>query len=467
MAPKKTNTPAKGRAKSSKPRSSNRSRTPLADKKNNLGSADAEKAQPPEPHQVFLTLSDSYLIDLECLREMFTSVLPVLQKKDADRQARVNAILKRADVKIPKGANKHTLTINSEDVQELLAALRKLRRGDVLFRHHSVVALVSRFDEFFSGLLKSVLETHPEWLKSSERTLTYKELIELKSINVAINGIIAKEIDRLMRGSHAEQIEFLDEKLKLGIKSSFARLPEFLEITERRNLFVHTGGKVSEQYVENCKKFGVEIAENIQLTQRLDVDPAYFDKAFAVSFEAGLRIAQATYRRLFPTALANADQALNQLAIRFLESADWALAETIADFDVNIPKNLRSEGELYYFAVVNRGVARKVAGKPHKEGLQGIAWDAFHPKYKLCLAVLDDDFEAAAKMMKNDAIKHDIGKTGLRSWPVFRNFRRSPEFASGYKALFNEAYVADPERDAADLHVISGQSSRDLTPGSM
>ena len=47
---------------------------------------------------------------------------------------------------------------------------------------------------------------------------------------------------------------------------------DFIEISERRNLFVHTGGIVSEQYIEVCKKYGC-IIEN-KVGDNLDVDHA-------------------------------------------------------------------------------------------------------------------------------------------------------------------------------------------------
>ena len=72
------------------------------------------------------------------------------------------------------------------------------------------------------------------------------------------------EVDVLMRDAHVAQIEFLDSKLKLGIVDHFSRWKEFLEITERRNLFVHTGGRVTQQYLQNCRRLGVQVDAKIK-----------------------------------------------------------------------------------------------------------------------------------------------------------------------------------------------------------
>lgn len=419
-------------------------------------SSNTPKKEAPKAHDYFLTLSDAYLTDLECLREMFTLVLPVLNSQDEDRQTRVNDILKSADkedklahIVSQKESARESITFEFSVSQftELTANLKKLRRADTLFRHHAIVGIVSRYDEFLAGILFLVLEAHPEWLRSSEKTITYKELIELKSVALAMTGVIRKEIDTLMRGSHAEQIEFLDEKLKLGINEHFKRLPEFLELAERRNLFVHTGGQISQQYLENCRRYGAQVAQNLQLHDRLRVDEAYFQNAFEIAFELGLRVSQSAYRRLFPENLEAADKSLNHLAVRFLSSADWGLAENIADFNINIPEKLRARGEYRYFAIINRAVAQKFSGKKFDNGLAGIDWDAFHPKYKLAIQVLNDDFDSAEKSMQSDAVKEAIDKIGFRSWPLFRTFRDSPQFVRGYKALFNEDYIPDLRKD--------------------
>src|SRR6202035_3213240 len=190
-----------------------------------------------------------------------------------------------------------------------------------------------------------------------------------------------------------------------------------------------------------------------KIGQALGVEQEYFERAFRLSFELGLRISQASYRRLFPetSQLHAADRDLNHLSIRFLELGDWELAEIITDFEIAIPEKLRAGGEQYFFAVINRAIAQKFGGKDYKSGLKGITWDAFHPKYKLALEVLNDDFGKAEKTMQNEAVKEAIGEDGFRSWPLFRKFRSTEEFARAYKEMFRRNYVPDPKRDIGTL----------------
>ena len=432
-----------------------------------------------------LSIIDEYLVDLECLREMHSSVVPVLKEKDKERRDTVNEILKGAIVKEDTQSVKseaenisesnsdklekegkdvdlneepedeeHTskktisLKLKSGELDFLISNFGKIKRAEKLFERQLIVTLVSRFDEFLGQVLRLVLEQNPSWLVSSEKTITYKELIDLKSIDKAIEGVIQKEVENLLRGSHEDQISYIDEKLKIGISEHFCKLPEFLEVAERRNLFVHTGGEVSNQYIDKCNCFGSK-GKVVKCGDSLCSDSDYFHNAFIVYFEIGLRIGQASYRRLFHNELEVADRSLNNLAIKFMNAGEYNLSEVITEFDLAIPEKLRSEETEYlYFAKINRAISHKFQDKDFEDGLKGVPWNVFHPKYSLCLHVLREEYEDASKLMLSEEIKTSVGKEGLRTWPVFRIFRESDEFKEAYKDIFGDEYIPNFEKDA-------------------
>jgi hypothetical protein len=423
-----------------------------------------EEKKVPE-HKKLLKIIDEYLVDLECLREMRTSVIPVLEDKDKERAQTIAKAMKVARVENSEGdevveskatdeeesseEKKNNVKYNflPRDYEFLMTNLRKINKAQELFEKQLIVTLVSRYDEFLGSLLKLVLEKNPSWLISSEKTITYKELIDLKSIDKAIEGVILKEVDKLLRDSHEDHISYIDDKLKLGIATNFDNLPDFLEIAERRNLFVHTGGVVSNQYIDSCNKFGYEV-KDVKCDDHLASSTEYFENAFLVYFEIGLRIAQAAYRRLFPNDLEIADQSLNNSAIKFMNAGEYNLAEVITNFDLSIPEKLRKKDtENLYFAHINQAIAKKFQGKEFEKGLAGIPWNVFHPKYSLSLHVLREEFDEAGKLMKSEEIKSSISKDSFRTWPVFRDFRGSEQFQEAYKENYGEDYKPDLKKD--------------------
>ena len=349
---------------------------------------------------------------------------------------------------VNKGDRKKvTLKFKHTDFEYVKANVNKIEKAEKLFEKQLVVTLVSRFDEFLGNVLKLVLGQNPEWVISADKTISYKELIALKSIDKAIQGIILKEVEDLLRDSHEKQIQYIDDKLKIGIAQNFSKLNEFLEVAERRNLFVHTGGVISSQYLEKCKGFGVTVSDN--LGDSLGSNGEYFNRAFLVYFEIGLRIGQAAYRRVFNNEIAIADQALNNLAIKFMNLGEYSLSEIITDFDLAIPDKLRStDTEFLYFAKINRAISQKFQGKDFEKGLSVDPWQVFHPKYSLSIHVLRDEYSEAAKLMMSDEIKSSIGREGFRAWPVFKLFRETEEFKASYKMIYGEEYVPDLEKDS-------------------
>lgn len=433
-------------------------------------------------HKQLLSIIDEYLVDLECLREMHASVVPFLQEQDRERKDTLSEIFKSADSNReereeeiedeiegaiydaqnaadkstsekpdigPQKKIKKTITLKfkPEDVDYIRLNSNKIEKAEKLFEKQLVVTLVSRFDEFLGNVLRLALEKNPEWVISSEKTISYKELIALKSVDKAIQGVIYKEVDDLLRDSHDKQIQYIDEKFKTGVKQHFTKLTDFLEITERRNLFVHTGGVVSNQYIEKCKGHGCKIACSVGDPLGSGMD--YFNNAFLTFFEIGLRIGQATYRRIFDCDIELADQALNNIAVKFMNLGEYHLSELITDFDIAIPEKLRSAGTEYlYFAKINRAVSQKFQNKDFEKGLLDDPWKVFHPKYALVIHVLRDEFCEAAKLMNSDEIKSSVGKEGFRGWPVFKLFRESEEFKNSYKELFGHEYYPDYKNDS-------------------
>lgn len=101
-----------------------------------------------------------------------------------------------------------------------------------------VVALVSQFDSYLGGLVRAFFNLRPELLNASERNLTFKELKEFSSLEDARDFILEKEIETILRKSHVEQFEWMESKFKIKLREGLPSWPIFVEVTERRNLFV-------------------------------------------------------------------------------------------------------------------------------------------------------------------------------------------------------------------------------------
>jgi len=182
----------------------------------------------------------------------------------------------------------------------------------------SLVSLVSIYDVYVARLVRAMFRAKPEMLSGSNRQLTYSELSAFATLQEARDHILELEIDALLRDSHTAQFEWLEGKLGLPLRKDLTVWPTFVEITERRNLFVHTNGAVNSQYLAICKKAGAPLEEGCNVGAALVVSPQYFSKACDAIAEIGVKLSQVMWRKLLPSDNDAADHSLIELSYDLL-----------------------------------------------------------------------------------------------------------------------------------------------------
>jgi len=318
------------------------------------------------------------------------------------------------------------------------------------------VALISQYDSYLGMLIKTLLLFRPEILNGSEKTLRFSDIVEFDSIEAARDHIIEKEIGAILRESHAEHFDWMESKFDLKLRKDLPVWPEFIEITERRNLFVHTGGVVSAQYLKVCggpttTHLGVEKGK------RLAVELAYFERAYEVLFEIGVKLAHVLWRKLMPNKLKEADQNLLKISFDLIVEGKYSLAIILLDFATTILKKQSSADYRLRF-VVNRAQAYKWSGNVSLalEILNAEDFSAAKAVFRLAEAVLRDDFERALLAVREIGSSGEIGIVEYREWPLFKEFRKDDKFANIIFEIFN-----------LPLHEVSLKTATgELSPGS-
>jgi stress-induced morphogen len=368
---------------------------------------------------------------------MVELILPVIKKKDKERSERLNELIELFKEKKDEEVTAETVSTLSEHVTHV----KKIRASETMFRHGVITSLVSKFDELMVEVLEVSFERNPHWLSNPEKKMTYKEVLECESLESLKSEIVAKEIENLMRDSHLKQVKFVDDNLKLGIEDGFPLWKVFLEITERRNLFVHTGGVVSRSYLENCEKWKIELDPRIEEGSKLGVSDKYIQHALECFYEICVRIIQATTRRIFKESFKEADWELNNTSVALFNEDKWSLAERLFSYALRIPDNLRSGDEIQYYFRINLCIAKKFGGKNYKADLHKVDWAPLHPMYHFAVEVLEDRFDSAARLMRQSVVNEKIGEKNFSEWPLLRDFKNSKEFKDAYKEVYKREYV--------------------------
>jgi len=303
-----------------------------------------------------------------------------------------------------------------------------------------LVSLISQFDAFLGSLIRQLFKIKPEILNSSANTLTFSQLSEFGSIEDAREYVIDKEVESVLRKNHSEQFDWLENKFGMPLRSGLTAWPEFIEVTERRNLFVHTNGVVSHQYLEVCKRHSCAIDPALCSGMTLSATRDYFESAHECIFEVGVKLSQVLWRKSAPDDLQRADASLVKVCYELLADGRNRLARILLDFATETLKKHGSK-ENRLILVVNRAQAYKWSGDEDtaRKIVNAEDWSATSVKFQLAHAVLLDDTTTAVHIMKQIGTgEADITKDAYREWPLFKEIRKSEVFAAAFEGIFGE-----------------------------
>jgi len=242
-----------------------------------------------------------------------------------------------------------------------------------------------------------------------------------------------------MRGNHPEQFEYLETRFNIGKweREQDSLWPAFIEVTERRNLFVHTDGFVSNQYLEVCRKNNANIGK-IGKGDELKVTPDYFRHAYETLLEMGIKVSQVLWRKQFPEQAKESDRSIANTTYDLLMNKRYGLARNLLSFAATgLKTKLHDEEELLHFKV-NLAIALKNLDDK-VEFTKCMASEEWHKKrdlFQLAEAVLNERYHDAVILMRK--VGKGVHKADYRRWPLYEKFRNLPEFRAVFRELFGE-----------------------------
>jgi hypothetical protein len=365
------------------------------------------------------------------------------------KKASTNEDLEQKAKEFFKGSEKNDIQAVLHQIlqwRESVFLLKRIDAGQEVAPRSFLVALISQYDAYLGNLLKSLLSLRPELLESSERSLTFAELCKFKSIDDAREYILEKEVESFLRKSHSEQFSWLEKKFGINLKTDLLIWPTFIEITERRNLYVHTDATVSTQYLEVCGANGA-LGTEIKIGDQLEMTGNYFQIAYEAIYEVGVKLGQVLWRKLMPDQAREADEALTSITYFLLDERRLNLAKALLTFaDVTLGKRHADEYFRLIF-LINRALVSYLAGEKAQclKILDTQDFSAVSNLFKLAELVLREKFDNAGELMKEIGNKNRPFKFEYLNWPLFEVFRNTEQFASAFQELFGEVTPKDVE----------------------
>lgn len=370
-----------------------------------------------------------------------------MRKQTFDRFLERNKLEKESDNK----SEEKRIAIPKELVPDVSKFIHALNTGYLsarVVKSNSVVAIVSQYDAFLSDLIKIYYNITPQAFDDSEKKFSIGQILQYGSIEEFKNSLIEKDVENILRSSHTDQIDWISKKLEIPLTKNLDIYPNFVEITERRNLFVHANGKVSKQYLKVCKEYKVSGIDDIEVGQQLDCDNEYVTQCFNVFFEMGVKLGVVMWHKLKPEEAEDLYGFYDPLCYKLIKEQRYDLALKLLNFILEpvFKKDCPYAYKLVF--TINKALCYllKSEKKKAKDIVAKLDCSATEPIYRLAVCVIKEEYDKAVGFMKemgNDKRYKD----SYKEWPLFTLFRETELFKQTFKEIFNEDYIFEELAD--------------------
>lgn len=343
------------------------------------------------------------------------------------------------------GLNSHV----SNEIIQSVSKINKMDRGLAMMPSSTLLSMVATFDSMVGDSIKSLLHAKPEKISNSERTISYRDLFSIGNLDEAKGRFIDEEVSKLLRGSHDEQVQYLEKLIDTKIRDHYSRWPNFLEIFERRNIIAHSNGIINNIYIDKCKSYLYPIKE-AKLGDAVKLDPKYLHKAIDILTEFGVLVWFVAWRKIAGHSEAQAYEKLNSIVFEAIKSKRFNLSIWLLDFALH--RQPRNGGDLTTrMMFINLANAYKKKGNIDKckETLGEMDWSATSDLFSLALASLKDDVEGASSLMAGLARSGKLTADQFREWPVFDWIREESTIEKAFEESFGEPLVQRIEETTA------------------
>jgi hypothetical protein len=329
-------------------------------------------------------------------------------------------------------------------LRSILDDIRALNEGSKHVPTVMLIGLVSTYDSYLATLLEAVFKSTPETISSSEKVMTFSELCRFSSIGEARDSMIMKEIETIIRQNHHEQFKYMEKKFEMKLRENLAIWPKFIELCERRNLFTHTGGIVSKQYISAGEEHKFDIG-SAKIGDILTVDSRYFNMAVEVIYEIGAKLGYVLWRKFDDKNANAADNVLNELCYGLIYKRHYNLAEKLLRFGTEEVKKRKGKDATRRSMVINLANACRLKGDKTKATkiLDDEDWSAVDDRFHVCIAAVRENPKEVAALIRKIGANSSMNIHDYKEWPVFRGVDVDEQVRCALREVFGEEGSSD------------------------
>ncbi len=304
----------------------------------------------------------------------------------------------------------------------------KLENQKILLYRSSLMSIVSTVECFFLDLLQVYFKEYPfeitpALISKKDKHFTLEEIEAFSDIKDARAFLIDDKLENLLRGSFDSWIDFLKEKLNLGLGYIDDEKENLIEIFQRRNIVVHNKGIVNSIYLSKVSERYKKVAKKGH--------PIYIDRKYLDDIINKLELCFSLIAFEIWKKKDKDDEArysfLSDLISTNLDLHRW---EIVRGYSIFLANDACSSNWYKTFARINMWLSIKKLGsfEKIKDSVQKEDFSACTTDFQACKCALLEDFDNVYKL-SNQVLESGMYTFDfMMSWPIFDDFKKSDKF---------------------------------------
>lgn len=353
-----------------------------------------------------------------------------------------------------EGETHYKYKINLDKYDEHQKIDSEIEQADIAYKiipRNFVVSLVSQYDAFLGELIRIIFSNNDNLIRNSEKEIKIEDLFTYNTIDEIKLKIIDKEVDSILRDEHCEQLFTIEKKIskllnkEFKLTSKFPTLPKFIELTQRRNLFVHTNGMVTPQYLLNKTKFQFD-SEGEEINDELGASIKYCRNAFRILYEVAVKLTHVLWRNLYTEELEESDDSINEIIYNLLNKGQNGLAINISEFATSNSWKHTNQ-KIRKYILINKLIALNKIGETDEviNIIENEDW-SIGEEFGLAKLILLKNYDESKKMMIDIGPNSKIfNQDAYKSFVLFDDFRSTQQFKEAYEEVFKEQFLVENE----------------------
>lgn len=254
-----------------------------------------------EPYkEAFIAFFRSLVMLRELNKELPKSIKSVVKRRerailekekqlDEDSKKQLAELASRLRNRLEGGKNSVIRSFDeyTESVRELLSEILKTAelsyRSADFIRDMSLAYLIAEFESFLRDVLKITFQRKPEILSTSQKSITYEDLVRFKQIDDALHHIIEKEASSIVNNGIEKINKYFADRFK-AMMSTYTEWNEFKERFYRRNIIIHNAGIIDRAYKLKTGYKGKD--------KRMYVSKEYLQKSFKIFEDVSFSVSE-------------------------------------------------------------------------------------------------------------------------------------------------------------------------------